>query len=1204
MRIAIDYRFVSGGPNVVNRGTGRYTQQQLREVLRRDTQNEYLLICHADADEGLILPEIRSAPNVILARLTLPGLRREHFPNSPSVVMHNVARFQDWLYAQRVDLFHETTPYQIDELVLSHFDLCPMVVTLYDLIPMVYPDYYWPWDSPYHADLERALQLMARASRLIAISEATRQDGHKYLGMPLDRIELAYPAVDPFFQIRPIPEVRQVLAPLRARLKIPERFVLSVTHIHHSKNLETLFAAYAQLPDAMREECPLVVVFYLRDEDRMQLQEWLTYYGIERDVILTGLVSDNELRALLNAATVVAHPSRYEGFGYPVIEAMQCGAPVITTTSSSLPEVGGTAARLVDPDDVVGLTEALSRTLSDPALRDHMRALGQQQIRRFDPEQLGRSTLASYELARAAPLPPANRPRLAMWTSLPPLHCGIADYTVELLESLRDRYDIELFVDSGYLPRADLMRDYVLHHYTEFERRQAQRPFDVIVYQLGISFMHDYMYRPLKRYPGIVVLHDLNFASNLYFVYRERRQLDVFEREIVAPEGAAAVAKFRRVQQLRGAQRERAMTSFLETYHLNRWIVDYSRAQIVHMDEAKRELEARCPDARAFTVLQGVQDPLTDVTRRLRPRRGELLSDPEEFVVGLFGTVAPIKRVEVCLQAFAQLVAAHPRSRLVIVGEHVDGAYVMSLQKLVQTLGLAAKVQFLGRTSLDEFFDWLLAVDVVLNLRYPPKLQMSAVLCRAIAAGKPLVVTDLPEWRFLPESFCCRVAVDDQEVTTIAAHLRWLAEAPAIREQRARSAREFYETSGTIAYMAARYEAVVSEVTGQAPAPAPADPPHPPLELNKVCAVEDFDDPELAGLIAEVYPHEAHYFSVGFPHNKLQARFWQSGLALKALRCYEVLNGRSQILTIGAHAHPLNYYLTRHAARIVATDDYLGQDGLGLAMWAAPDAFAPFASRLDRLNVRHVDLRHLPYDTGTFEAVVACRALRVPGGLAGVAQAAYELGRVLRAGGVASLQVDLALASPPGEAGWQDGLPLLSAEQVQRYLVEASGLELVGPLQLTPSRRTLALPRDLTQHPDDYDVAHDRPRQIIQTIGGYAVIPLHLVLRKTAAYPAQSNDWARPSADVLRVIQQRIVAAAFARSRPDSLPKITRPRHPPPAPAPPLPAPLLQFMRRWVSERTVQRIRAVYRGSLALLPTPLAARMSAVAVRLGLVERP
>jgi hypothetical protein len=258
-------------------------------------------------------------------------------------------------------------------------------------------------------------------------------------------------------------------------------------------------------------------------------------------------VTDEELCALYNQATLLAHPSRYEGFGLPVVEAMRCGTPVVTTTASSLPEVAGDAALLVDPEDPAALAGAIARLAADPGLRDTLRQRGFDQALRFDGAQLATSTIESYRRAAAPPDPSGipgagrDRLRLAVWTPLPPQQSGIADYSAELLDGLAPRCDLEVFVDGGYLPDAELMLRHEVHHHSAFARRAAQKPFDAVVYQVGAFPYHDYMAPALGLHPGIVVLHDLVWSPVVYDRFHRLGDVEAFRRQFAGIHGHGAL---------------------------------------------------------------------------------------------------------------------------------------------------------------------------------------------------------------------------------------------------------------------------------------------------------------------------------------------------------------------------------------------------------------------------------------------------------------------------------------------------------------------------------------------------------------------------------------------------------------------------------------------------------------------------------------
>lgn len=372
----------------------RFTQQQLREVLRRDGQNEYVVFLEPGTEPALILPEILAAENVSIQRLPedlagAPG---------PRELAPKAELFQAWIARQNLDVFHATTPFYLEQLVLSHVEACPVVATLYDLIPMIFPAHYL-LDERIADDYVRAAGLVAGATRVLAISENARREGNLYLGVPLDAIDIAWPIAEPFFRPLAGDVADSALSRLECDLGLPESIILAVPHLHFSKNIDGLLRGYALVPPAVRSRAPLVLTCHLDPHGEARIRRMARRLRISDDLIITGLVGDDELAALYNRALFVVHPSRYEGFGLPVLEAMQCGTAVITSTSSALPELAGDAAVLVDPEDAPGLADAMVSLIDDPALREELGQRGLARATRFGPDQLAEATLSSYRQA-------------------------------------------------------------------------------------------------------------------------------------------------------------------------------------------------------------------------------------------------------------------------------------------------------------------------------------------------------------------------------------------------------------------------------------------------------------------------------------------------------------------------------------------------------------------------------------------------------------------------------------------------------------------------------------------------------------------------------------------------------------------------------------------------------------------------------------
>ncbi len=269
----------------------------------------------------------------------------------------------------------------------------PTVVTAYDLSFLRFPDRFRPANRIY---LSLFTWLSCRrARRVIAISKHTRKDVVDLLGVSLNRVDVVYPGLGSGFERASA----QAVAAFRERLGLPERFILYLGTIEPRKNLSILINAYNKLrPPGVKLICAGGKGWLF--EDVFKTVEEL---HLSRDVLFPGFLPADELPLWYSACSAFVYPSNYEGFGLPVLEAMACGAPTITTNAASLPEVGGSAAWLLPPGDVDALAEGIDCVLSSPALQSELSEAGPVQAHRFCWETAGRLTARTY--ARALGLP-------------------------------------------------------------------------------------------------------------------------------------------------------------------------------------------------------------------------------------------------------------------------------------------------------------------------------------------------------------------------------------------------------------------------------------------------------------------------------------------------------------------------------------------------------------------------------------------------------------------------------------------------------------------------------------------------------------------------------------------------------------------------------------------------------------------------------
>jgi glycosyltransferase involved in cell wall biosynthesis len=1100
MRIGIDLRLLSGGGLTVHRGMGRYTLQQLREVLRQSGDHEVVLFCREDADMAALPPEVAG-----LEIAWLPPLARDRREmNRPEDALRATEELQRAIDERQVDAFHLTTPCDLDDFVPCGLD-GPLVATHYDLIPAVYPRHYYQdghREPERRALYERALRTVRGADRLVAISRHSAREATAFLGVPAARIRVAYPVADPGFRPLPEDERERILAPLRERLGLPGGFLLSVSHLHHAKNLRGLFDAWRLLPAAARRELPLVLACELHPADEATVRAWAEERGIADGLILTGFLADEELVALYNAATVYVHPSRSEGFGLPVLEAMRCGAAVAAADSSSLPEVVGEAGVLFDPEDPAAIARAVEALWLDPG---HRRELGKRAVERaalFRAEDLGRETLAAYEEAAASRAKTGRAPRLALWTPVPPQESGISDYSLELLRELvrpaEVAAQVEVFTDDGMLPAPEVLDLAPVRPWPAFARRDRRRPFDAVLYQLGASFFHFYMDEAIRTRPGIVTLHDLTWGALLHRAHDVWGDREGFRQRLEA--GGAVTEYDALLDEAAGdpAVLAARLEDFLNRHPLLGGIMANSLAAIVHLPRAATELEERYgkrgTGARVYTFPMGIEDPRLALPANgwndLRPRLGIA---PEAFVAGVFGVADPVKRLEAVVRAVARLAGEAPQADpvLIIAGGFPDPAYRERVEALAAELGIAERVRLLGRTSRRDFDLALLACDAVVNLRYPFRHQMSATLMRAIAAGKPVLITDVPSWDHFPAAFCLRVAPDEGEVDALTAHLAGLARDPARRREMGEAARRFWSENATPSRMAGHYRRVLSEAAGVPEVTGrPSEEPDlmsepasalPPLRYDKAGAPDDFADPVLAAVAREVFPHESERFGAGFPRAGGGSEHWRGAMAVRALRDLGALGSDAEVLCVGAGAEMPVFHLTGHVRRVTAVDRYLS---------------VPFAR--ERLTVQAMDGRVLWLPDDAFAGIYAPAVERL-GTRQEIAAALFEMGRVLAPGGILALSASLRVAGPADSPDAAPGTPL-SADELRRWVIAASGLEPVDEPDFEVPETTLTAPR--------------RPGGLVAVEEGNVTVPVALALRKTGCYPSTDNAWARPSEEL------------------------------------------------------------------------------------------
>ena len=271
---------------------------------------------------------------------------------------------------------------------------CPMVVTIHDVAYRIEPRWFSPRDR---FVLAAGIGLTARrAARIITVSAHAKSEIVRELGLCADRIDVTLEAAAPHYR-RMDPAKRAAFDLHTWGIRNP--FVLAVGNLQPRKNLQRLVEAFArviQRHPSLPHQLVLVGKAQWRESELFQTIE---REGLRDRIVFTGYVPDETLVGLFNTADLVAYPSLYEGFGLPVLEAMACGAPVLTSAVSSLPEVAGDAAALVDPLQIDSITEGMSAVLTDPGRRADLAARSLERAACFSWAACADATIAAYRAA-------------------------------------------------------------------------------------------------------------------------------------------------------------------------------------------------------------------------------------------------------------------------------------------------------------------------------------------------------------------------------------------------------------------------------------------------------------------------------------------------------------------------------------------------------------------------------------------------------------------------------------------------------------------------------------------------------------------------------------------------------------------------------------------------------------------------------------
>ena len=718
------------------RGIGEYTRSFVDAIIRNRGDEDIFLLCNARFTE--VLQEMKSLfssklPCGHILSFDFEGEVAEFDPTNYNKARTAEKRREEYLSEIEPDVVVLTSLFEgfVDNAVTSIGQYVKANyktgVILYDLIPYINPNPDWP--EHYKKYYYQKIESFQKADFYLAISEYTKQETTEVFPQLNDKIIPIFAACDESFVFREYCEATRQKK--LAQFGIDKKFIMTVGTLEPRKNFIQLVRAFALLPEALKAGYQLIIVGKGEEEYSEKILKAAHEVGVKEALIFTGHVEKEDLIFLYNQSSLFVFPSQHEGFGVPPLEAMSCGKPTLASNTTSLPEVINMSDALFSPNNPVEMALKITMALQDPEFYSLLTKHALQQARNFSWDLTAEKAIAAIrkQTTMKECLNPAEKPKpvLAYVSPLPPENTGIADYSAELLPMLAKYYDIVCIVDQAEVFDSWITNHCVVHS-SDWLRVHADSVSRVL-YNVGNSRFHSFMYALLLEIPGVVTLHDF-FTGNL-FVHLENNEGVQFAlaKELYNIHGYPAVADY--CSDLEYAK---------NIYPVSRNIIDEALGVIVHSEHSRRLSDQWYGKGRSddWKVIPHLRKDSAE--RNQVQARKKLGLDSGDYIIGSFGIMDPTKLNHAILQAWLDSsLSKNLSTKLFFIGENFGSEYFQNIQVEVQKRKLDDRIVFTGRCDTETFRLYLEAVDMAVQLRANSRGETSGTILDCMNYGIPTI---------------------------------------------------------------------------------------------------------------------------------------------------------------------------------------------------------------------------------------------------------------------------------------------------------------------------------------------------------------------------------------------------------------------------------------------------------------------------------
>lgn len=787
MKILIDGQTLSTPE--VNRGIGVVFKRICEELVLKALSIDWLITVKDISD-------LRHFSSAVQAKLTAVTVRE--------ALIQDTYLKQTQLYSQilqkvisdyNIDAYWVPNPLMMNVVLPTELHNVTIFTTIYDLIPIVMSHYYISnWPENLRIEYQRRIEkLPAWTNKLIFISENSKNDFEIKDHRVTDKSIVIPLAVDHTI----------FWSSIAPRDKSKDPYILFTGGFDPRKNMNAALEAFAYLIKENNQEfsnLKLYIVCAYNQEDKENYEKLADKFGVKDKLILTGYINDEYLVNLYRGAKVFFFPSHYEGFGLPVLEALACGLPIVTTKISSIPEVAGDLAYYCSPTNPRDMAVVLAKALRDSINNQSRKKESIQRAQEFTWSK----TAASYfhlftnTILANSKLADIERYKIAYVSPWPPQRSGIANYSFEIVRHLKEYVDITLFLENSEQSSSDNL-GLSVKNISALAEEQAK--YDSIIYHIGNNTkFHKEIYRMAWQYPGIIVLHEFNIHPFLADAFLGTDDEYLYADAISEGYGELGKTSYEAVK-------SKGVSPEIWHFPMSHALVKRSIATIVHSSWVKEKLQ---DISNVFVVPLGSNKPkLLNSLNDYTSLKKRFCIPENNFIISCFGFINKLKRIPVILESLKILKDKGYPVHLLLGGELIDSS--MNIEEKIECLGVKNNVTISGYLNDDDFQRCIIMSDIVLNLRYPSLGESSAALMEALSYGKACITSNYQQFAEIPDSVCWKVDIGNLEIPQLVAYLEELMRNPSARQQLGKNAAFFASNFSSYEIGAKLYATIINK---------------------------------------------------------------------------------------------------------------------------------------------------------------------------------------------------------------------------------------------------------------------------------------------------------------------------------------------------------------------------------------------------------